>query len=101
MKNIKYDYRRLGKHIFRIRFDKYTDTPFGFCVRYEIQEPADTPHNWLDRLKQFFTVSSYHIGYWCPSTCDDSLEDRIAWAMMSVVEDWDTQNAAEKEREAL
>lgn len=101
MRNTKYDYRRLGEHVFRIRMDKIDDTPLGFCVRYEIQEPADTPRNWWERLKQIFTVSCYHYGYWFPSTSDDSLEDRITWAMTSVVEDWDTQNAAEKEWEAL
>lgn len=101
MRNTKYDYRRLGKHIFRIRMDKIENTPFDFCVRYEIQEPADPPRNLWEQLKQFFTVKCYHLGYWIPSTCDDSLEERITWAMESIIKDWDIQNAAKEEWEAL
>lgn len=101
MNTTKYDYRRLGKHIFRIRMDRCDDTSLGLRVRYEIQEPADIPRNWWERLKQVFTVSCYHFGYWIPSAHDGSLEDHITWAMKSVVEDWDTQNAAEKEWEAM
>lgn len=100
MKNTKYDYRRLGKHIFRVRFDKFSDT-FGLIVRYEIEDPADIPRNLWERLKQFFTVTCYHFGYWVPSMSDDTLEERVAKAMALVVEDWDTQSNAEKEWEAL
>lgn len=101
MKDTKYDYRRLGKHIFRIRFDKFSDATFGLMVRYEIEDPADIPRNLWERLKQFFTVSRYHFGYWIPSRSGDTLEERVAKAMALVVEDWDTQSNAEKEWEAL
>ena len=101
MRNTKYDYRRLGEHTFRVRMDKIDETSLGLCVRYEIQEPADIPRNWWERLKQFFTVSCYHLGYWVPSMCDDSLEERITWAMTSIVEDWNTQDAAKKEWDAV
>ena len=98
----KYDYRRLGKHLFRIRFDKYDDdATLGTMIRYEIQEPADAPRNWWERLKQFFTVKSYHFGYWIPFLHDDTLDERIAEAMSLVVESWDAEAEAEKEWEAL
>lgn len=97
----KYDYRRLGEHLFRIRFDKYDDTTFGTMIRYEIQEPADAPRNRWERFKQFFTVKSYHFGYWIPSLCDDTLQESITEAMAFVVESWDTEVNAKKEWEAL
>lgn len=101
MNTIKYDYRHFDKHTFRIRMEKFNDTTFGIVVRYEIQEPADIPCHWWERLKQFFTVSCYHYGYWIPSCSNDTLEQRIIDAMAYVAKEWDTQNKAEKEWEAL
>lgn len=101
MNTTKYDYRRLGKHIFRIRMDKLEDTTFGTIIRYEIQEPAEIPRNWWERLKQFFTVNRYDFGYWIPSLSDGTLEERITHAMNRVVQGWEIQDAAEKEWEAL
>ena len=100
MNTTKYDYRRLGEHIFRIRLDRMDDD-FGVRVRYEIQEPADIPHNWWEKLKQFFTVACYDFGYWSPSFCNNSLEDHITRAMETVVQGWEIQDAAKKEWEAL
>lgn len=101
MNTTKYDYRRLGKHIFRIRMDKLEGTTFGIMIRYEIQEPADVPRNRWEGLKQFFTVNRYDFGYWIPSLPDDTLEERITHAMNGVVQGWEIQDAAEKEWEAL
>ena len=97
----KYNYRRLGEHIFRVRLDKDYDSAFGLIIRYEIQEPTETPRNLWERIKQFFTVKTYHCGYWIPSMSDDSLDERIIWAMNLVVEDLNTQETAEKDWEAL
>ena len=97
----KYDYRRLGKYLFRICFEKYDDTTFGTMIRYEIQEPADAPRNRWERFKQFFTVKSYHFGYWIPSLCDDTLDERIAEEMAFVVESLNTEAEAKKAWEAL
>lgn len=101
MNTTKYNYRRIGNHLFRIRLDRYDDTCFGIRIRYEIQEPADIPRNWWERLKQFFTVGCYHFGYWCPSLSEITLEERLTRAMNEIIQEWETQNAAEKEWEAL
>jgi len=101
MKTTKYDYRRLGKHIFRIRMDKIHDSIFGTMIRYEIQEPADIPRNWWERLKQVFTVTCYHFGYWCPGLSELTFEEHLTHAMNGVVQGWEAQDAAEKEWEAL
>lgn len=99
--NIKYSYRNFGKNTFRIYLKKGIDPDFGIVVKYEIQEPANIPHNRWEQLKQFFTVKTYHWGYWVPSISDDTLEDRIALTITSIVNAQTSQNMADKEWEAF
>lgn len=81
----KYDFRRLGEHIFRIRFDKVRDG-----IRYEIQPPADIPRNFFERIIQFFTVGSYHFGYWFPWQ-EETLDERVARMMAAVITGWENE----------
>lgn len=101
MNTTKYIYRRIGKHVFRIRIEKLEDSFFGLMFRYEIQEPANIPRNWWERLKQFFTVTCYHFGYWCPNWSEMTLEERLIHAMNGVVQEWESQDATKREWEAL
>lgn len=101
MNTIKYDYRCIDNHTFRIRMEKLEDSTFGMMIRYEIQEPADIPRNWWERLKQFFTVTNYHFGYWIPSLSEITLEERLTRAINGVVQGWEAENAAEKEWEGM
>lgn len=94
MRKGKYRYERLGSHVFRIYYtEEYADC-FGKTIRYEIQEPAPEPRNWWERLKQFFTVASYDYGYWTPSIADDTLEERVASKMSTIVHRWDAEKKA-------
>ena len=86
----KYDYRRIGNHVFRIRFDRTQDG-----IRYEIQAPANLPRNFFEKIIQFFTVESYHFGYWFPWH-EDTLDERVTRMMSAVVEGWEAQNNMEK-----
>lgn len=101
MDEVKYIYRDFGEKTFRIHLSKMESDNFGIIVKYEIQEPVSIPRNAWERLKQFFTVESYHWGYWIPSMSNDTLEDCINQAMASIVKTQTNQNAAEKEWEAL
>lgn len=101
MDDTKYSYRNFGENTFRIYLKKMESDTFGIIVKYEIQEPVSIPRNAWERLKQFFTVESYHWGYWIPLMSDDTLEDCINQAMASIVKTRTNQNAAEKEWEAL
>jgi len=94
MRNDKYRYERLGPHVFRIHYTELNDSYFGKTIRYEIQEPAAEPRNWWERIKQFFTVTSYYNGVWTPSVADDTLEERIADRMSMVVRNWDAEKRA-------
>lgn len=101
MNDTKYSYRNFGENTFRIYLKKTESDNFGIIVKYEIQEPVSIPRNAWERLKQFFTVESYHWGYWIPSMSNDTLEDCINQAMASIVKTQTNQNAAEKEWEAF
>lgn len=87
----KYDFRRLGEHTFRIRFDKTNEG----SIRYEIQPPVNIPRNLWERIYQFFTVGYYHLGYWF-SWQGDTLDERITEMMSAVVAGWDSDTKLEK-----
>jgi hypothetical protein len=99
MDDVKYIYRDFGEKTFRIHLSKIVDLDFGIIVSYEIQEPVNAPRNKWERLKQFFTVTTYSSGRWIPSISDDTLEERLNQAMSLIVKDWTKQNEAEKEWE--
>ena len=100
--DIKYDYRRVGKNIFRIQFTRIPDDGgYGLQINYEIQEPADLPHNLFQRIKQFFTVETYASGTWYALYDDLSLEDKITQTMAHIaIRDVRARNG-EKTWEAL
>ena len=96
MKNVKYIYRSAGEYTFRICLQEIKGSAYGILIRYLIQEPIDVPTNLWQRIKQTFTVETYHFGYWTPSVADDTLEERITWTVGYVAKYLDSQKKAKK-----
>ena len=102
MKNIKYIYRRIGFHSFRIKLRRYEDDFHGVtCVHYTIQEPADLPRNLFMRIKQFFTVRDFYDGNWNPLLADKGIEDTIIATIGALLEEWDKNENAKTEWASL
>lgn len=91
----KYRFERCGKSIFRIKYHMFDDGMTGLCIRYTIQEPMDIPKNLWERIKQTFTCSTYHFGYWTPALADDTLEERVNAAMLDIISATDKRSAVE------
>ena len=89
MKNVKYEFLRCGPRIFRIKYEMLDDGVTGLVIRYAIQDPVEIPKSALERIKQMFSVNTYHFGYWTPALADDTLAERVNGMMLHVMENED------------